>query len=101
MGTGGIFSAGPIGVSIASTTQTDAVSAYFQGRVGIATTTPSQKLEVNGGIKILSATTTPIASNCNATSTRGTLWFVANSTKDQFWICAKNDGDAYDWRKLY
>mgnify|MGYP001579820351 CR=1 FL=1 len=102
VGTGGIFSNGPIGVSIASTTQTNAVSAYFQGRVGIATTTPTQKLEVNGGIRLYGNS----ESTCDATSgpsTRGTLQFTQGSSgvADTLEICNSSSTDGYVWKKLY
>jgi len=48
VGSGGIFSSGPLSVSVASSTQANAISAYFQGLVGIGTTTPSNPLEVLG-----------------------------------------------------
>ena len=98
VGTGGIFSAGPIGVSISSTTQTDAISAYFQGRVGIATTTPQQALEVNGGIRLFTSDTQP---NCDATNgpkNNGTLWHI-QGVNDQLQICAASSS-VYAWRPL-
>jgi hypothetical protein len=49
-GVGGIFSSGPLSVSVASSTQTNALSAYFQGNVGIGTTSPATKLTVTGAI---------------------------------------------------
>ncbi len=48
VGTGGIFSAGPISIGIASSTQASAVSAFFQGNVGIGTTSPWTNLSVKG-----------------------------------------------------
>ena len=56
IGTGGIFSNGPLAVTLASTTQTNAVSAYFQGMVGIGTTTPWGLLSIAPGT---SASTSP------------------------------------------
>ncbi|MCX6715431.1 MAG: hypothetical protein NT077_00225 [Candidatus Taylorbacteria bacterium] len=47
IGNGGISSIGPLSVSVASTSQTSAISAYFQGRVGIGSTTPWGQLSVN------------------------------------------------------
>ncbi len=95
VGTGGIFSSGPIGVSISSTTQTNAISAYFQGRVGIATTTPTQKLEVNGGIRLNAISESQ--PSCTAT-TNGTLWHIQGSN-DQLQICAASSS-VYAWRPL-
>ena len=72
---------------------------YFAGNVGIGTTIPSQKLEVNGGMRLNTATAQP---TCDAT-TRGTFWVVQNSAgvKDTVEVCAKDAGDAYAWRTIY
>ncbi|MFH1170763.1 MAG: tail fiber domain-containing protein [Candidatus Vogelbacteria bacterium] len=48
VGSGGIYSSGPISISLASTTQTNPISAYFQGNVGIGTTSPYAALSVVG-----------------------------------------------------
>jgi hypothetical protein len=50
VGVGGIYSNGPLSVSVASTTQSNPVSAYFQGLVGVATTTPWRTLSVTGNV---------------------------------------------------
>ncbi len=47
VGIGGIFSAGPLGVGIASTTASIPVSATFAGNVGIGTTSPYANLSVS------------------------------------------------------
>jgi len=69
------------------------------GNVGIGTTSPSQALEVNGGIRQNTTTTKP---TCDAT-TRGTTWFTQGTAgvKDSYEICAKDVGDAYSWRTIY
>lgn len=73
--------------------------SYFAGNVGIGTTTPSQNLEINGGIRYNTVTAKPA---CDAT-TRGTTWFVngANGVKDTFEACAKDATDVYAWRTIY
>ncbi|MEK7610131.1 MAG: hypothetical protein AAB468_00020 [Patescibacteria group bacterium] len=48
VGNGGIFSAGPISVGVASSTQSGGISALFHGNVGIGTTSPYAKLSVVG-----------------------------------------------------
>jgi hypothetical protein len=69
------------------------------GNVGIGTTTPAQKLDINGGLKLDTSTAQP---TCNATN-RGTFWFVRNTAgvKDQVEVCAKDAADAFAWRVIY
>ncbi|MBI5676505.1 MAG: hypothetical protein HZC48_11875 [Nitrospirae bacterium] len=70
------------------------------GKVGIGTTTtPTEKLEVNGGVKLNTAAVKP---SCNSVS-RGTLWFTQSSAgvKDSLEICAKDASDVYEWRTLF
>ena len=52
IGAGGIFSSGPLSVSVASSTAygTASTSAYFQGNVGIGTTTPISTLSIQGSL---------------------------------------------------
>ncbi|OGC38680.1 hypothetical protein A2155_00905 [candidate division WWE3 bacterium RBG_16_52_45] len=68
-------------------------------RVGIGTATPGQKLEVNGGVRLNTATAQP---TCDS-SARGTLWFTQGGAgvKDELEVCAKDAGDAYAWRTIY
>jgi hypothetical protein len=71
----------------------------FAGNVGIGTTGPTQKLEVNGGIRQNTATSKP---TCDST-VRGTTWFFQGGAgvKDTYEVCAKDAGDAYAWRTIY
>ncbi len=46
VGTGGIFSSGPLSVSVASSTATNPISAYFQGAIGVASTSPWGQLSI-------------------------------------------------------
>ncbi len=64
-----------------------------------APTSSSAALEVNGGVKLNTATAQPTCTS----STRGTFWVVQNSTgvKDTVEVCAKDAGDAYAWRTIY
>jgi len=68
------------------------------GNVGIGTTAPGQALEVNGGVRVNTATAKP---TCNAAA-RGTLWMTqgASGVKDAIEMCAKDASDAYVWRVL-
>lgn len=69
------------------------------GNVGVGVAAPSQKLEVNGGVRLNTVTVKP---TCGAT-VRGTFWAVQGGAgvKDNVEVCAKDAGDAYAWRTLY
>jgi len=87
---------------VASTSGTSTSTAMLidsQGRMGLGTTTPSQMLDVNGGIKL---DTSIIKPTCNAT-VRGTFWFTRNGAgvKDNAEVCAKDATDTYAWRTIY
>lgn len=68
------------------------------GNIGIGTTTPAQKLDVNGGIRI---NTTAAKPTCSA-SIRGTIWFANSDTgvADKLEVCAKQSNDTYSWIQL-
>ncbi len=74
---------------------------YFpNGNVGFGNvSSPTQKIEVDGGVRYNTATAKP---TCDS-AVRGTTWFVqgAGGVKDTFEVCAKDAGDAYSWRTLY
>jgi hypothetical protein len=66
--------------------------------MGVGTFTPTQKLEVNGGMRLNTATTKPA---CNANS-RGTFWFTnGGSGKDTVEVCATNTSGVLAWRTIY
>lgn len=69
------------------------------GSVGIGTTTPSQSLEINGGVRINTATPKP---TCDADA-RGTQWFTQGTAgvKDTLEVCAKDAANNYAWRTLW
>jgi hypothetical protein len=76
------------------------------GNVGVGTPTPTQKIEVNGGIRFNPAVTnsTPVLpvkpAVCDST-VRGTLWFTMVSTGDLLEICMKIDAAGnYNWVRI-
>jgi hypothetical protein len=66
---------------------------------GVGTAFPSQALEVNGGMRLNTATAQPSCSS----ATRGTFWFAqsASGVKDNVQVCAKDASDAYAWRVIF
>jgi len=69
------------------------------GNLGIGTSVPTQKLEVNGGVRLNTASSKPA---CDST-TRGTFWFTQGGTgvADSVQVCAKDAAGSYAWRVLY
>jgi hypothetical protein len=69
------------------------------GNVGIGTTSPGEKLEVNGGVRLNTVTAKP---TCDS-SHRGTFWSTQGGAgvKDNVEVCAKDGTDAYAWRTIY
>lgn len=69
------------------------------GNVGINTATPTQKLEINGGVRLNTTAGKPA---CDA-NVRGTQWFTNGNSgiADTFEVCAKDAANSYAWRKLY
>lgn len=74
--------------------------AYVSGRLGVGTSAlaSGQKLEVNGGLTLNTATAKPACSS----TTRGTFWVTqgAAGVKDSAEVCAKDAADAYAWVSL-
>jgi hypothetical protein len=69
------------------------------GKVGIGATGPTQQLEVNGGVRLNTATAQPA---CDAT-VRGTFWVAQGGAgvKDSVQVCAKDASDLYAWRTIF
>jgi hypothetical protein len=68
--------------------------------VGIGTTTPTEALEINGGIRLNPETTKPV---CNSDS-RGTFWFVKGKvgvSGDHVKACVMNISGKYVWKTLH
>lgn len=72
---------------------------YFSsGKVGIGANSPTQSLEINGGLRLNTATAQP---TCDSTA-RGTLWLVnGGGGKDILSVCASNASGTVAWRTLY
>jgi hypothetical protein len=75
------------------------VTMLTSGEVGIGTYGPTQKLEVNGGVRLNTNTAKPAC----GVSVRGTFWAVKSGAgvKDTVEVCAKDAGDSYAWRTIY
>ncbi len=75
----------------------DRVAVDSNGNVGIGTNRPTQRLEVNGGIRLNTTGSRPV---CDSTA-RGVLWFTGDDLSgDTLEVCAY-DGRGYDWRVLF
>ena len=73
---------------------------YFSSsNVGIGALSPGAKLEVNGGVRLNTATAKP---TCDA-SQRGTLWYTQNGggSADDVDICVRNASSSYVWYSIY
>jgi hypothetical protein len=95
----GDMSTGAVGIGGTVAHTTPYITVLAGGNVGIGTTSPQQKLEINGGIRLNTATAKPTC----AAGIRGTLWYVQGGAgvADTVEACTKDAGDAYDWRALY
>jgi len=77
-----------------STSQIERMRITKNGDVGIGTNVPSQKLDVNGGIRLNSTGEKP---TCHS-GIRGTFWLTQGTT-DVLEICVQNSG-SYEWRGI-
>lgn len=68
---------------------------FGNGNTGVGTANPGQTLEVNGGVRLNTATAKP---TCNS-SRRGTLWLaeLGSNTTDTLQICARDAASVYSW----
>lgn len=74
------------------------------GNLGINTSAPTQKLEVNGGMRLNPTVATPLCDAVNGPNNRGTFWYVKGATgvaADSLQVCYKNLAGAYSWRVVF
>lgn len=87
--------------AVGATGRTERMRITAAGNVGIGISTPVQKLEVRGGIRVFpvtSATGATIAQPTCTAAIRGTLWLVQGAT-DSLQICAQSGGTPV-WRSI-
>ncbi len=75
------------------------IAVTSTGNVGLGTTTPQAKLEVNGGVRLNTTDTKPACDATNGPNIRGTLWFTQIASGDRIDVCIY-DGSAYTWKKV-
>jgi hypothetical protein len=81
----------------ASGSRAERVRITGSGNVGIGTSSPSQQLEVNGGVRLNTAISPPA---CNAAS-RGTFWFIQSASgADIVQVCANDNTGTPVWRSV-
>jgi hypothetical protein len=92
----GASSAGALSLITSGTTKLQITNA---GLVGIGTTTPTSKLQVDGGMRLSTLTAKP---TCDV-SIRGTFWITQGGAgvKDDVEVCVKDAGDSYLWATIY
>lgn len=69
------------------------------GNVGIGTTNPTVKLQVDNGVRLTASVAKPTC----AVGVSGTLWFLSTAagSKDILQLCAKDASGVYAWRDLF
>ncbi|ABQ27972.1 hypothetical protein [Geotalea uraniireducens] len=85
-------------------TLTEAYRLDYAGNFGLGTKTPTQRFDVNGGVRVNPTTATkPTCDNTTAANDRGTFWFTKNAStgKDILEICAQDASGNTAWRTLY
>jgi hypothetical protein len=68
------------------------------GLVGVGTNAPTQRLEVNGGLRLKTTAARPA---CDG-NVRGTFWFVQGGTgaADTLEVCAKDTAGNFNWKPV-
>lgn len=71
-------------------------SLYFSsGNVGVGVASPASKLEVDGGVRLNTATSKPTC----ASTIRGTIWVTQSGggSSDVIEVCLRNASSSYNW----
>lgn len=81
------------------TTRFERMRINSAGNVGIGTNNPTQRLEVNGGVRLNTVT----AKGACSPSLRGVIWMTqgALNVADTLEVCAKDGANNYSWVRLY
>lgn len=81
-------------------TQNLVLRINYAGNMGLGVASATQRLEVNGGVRLNTLTAQP---TCDATNGRGTIWAIqgAAGVKDSIQVCAKDAANTYAWRPIY
>ncbi len=84
---------------VGSVARVESLKIASSGNVGVGTGNPTQKVEVNGGIKLNTAVVQPTC----AVGVRGTIWFTRSAVgaADKLEVCAKDASENYAWHALY
>ena len=74
-----------------------------EGNIGVGTNSPTQKLEVKGGVRLNTTASAPACDSVNGANNRGTIWYTRGGAgaKDQLKICVKNASENYEWVTIY
>jgi hypothetical protein len=72
-------------------------NVIINSNLGIGTTTPTQRLQIDGALRLKPTGSTQQPS-CSV-STAGSIWYknTASGQKDQFEVCLKDQNNVYGW----
>jgi len=84
---------------VGSNSRAERMRIAANGNVGLSTQNPTQRLEINGGVRL---NTTAGRPGCGV-STRGVIWYVqaATGSADTLSVCSKDASENYAWHNLF